>query len=253
MTDLSGLGPKRFYDKVTTQPHPPEDPTEHAVLLDGKPVKTPRGGILATPMEQLSTAVAAEWDAQEGRIRPSSMPLTSLISTARDIVPESRERVIDGVLKFIHTDAVCLRPDTPKELVEAQDEACQAVLEILSQSGAKFVVTRGVLAAEQDDTVVGWARAQAEALNDYSLAALEAACGCAKSTVVGLALWKGVEVEQALAAARAEERWQTRVWGVVEGGHDLDEADIEVRLRAADLVFRFVEQEPTAFQRTGLE
>ena len=36
----------------------------------------------------------------------------------------------------------------------------------------------------------------------------------------------------ALALVRVDERYQTDLWGVVEGGHDIDEADLRVRLAA---------------------
>jgi ATP synthase F1 complex assembly factor 2 len=51
------------------------------------------------------------------------------------------------------------------------------------------------------------------------------------TVLTGLALIRGViDVEQARAAARVEEDFQIEEWGLVEGGHDVDLADIRIRL-----------------------
>ena len=42
----------------------------------------------------------------------------------------------------------------------------------------------------------------------------------------------GFPVEEALRIARLEEDFQLEEWGRVEGGHDLDQADIHVRVTA---------------------
>lgn len=247
-TDLSGLGPKRFYDQVDLK----QLANGHfAVTVDQKPVRTPLGGTLAAPTKVFATAVAAEWDAQQGRLRPSSMPLTSLVATARDIVPENRERIQNGIIKFLHTDSVCIRPGHPSELVEAQDVAYGPVVRfVMDRWGMELNIVRGGLSAPQTEGVEEIMRNVVSRLDDYSLAAMEVATGCAKSLMIGVALLKGgVDVGCAIRAARCEEEWQSRVWGKVEGGHDLDDADVAVRLSAADAVFRFVELEPQAFVR----
>lgn len=44
-----------------------------------------------------------------------------------------------------------------------------------------------------------------------------------------------LKVKDAVAAARLEEEWQMQEWGLVEGGHDIDIADINVRVAAPAL------------------
>lgn len=243
--DLSGLGPKRFYEHVDVAAQ--ADGT-FAVTVDGKVVKTPRRGSLAAPTRALATAVAAEWDAQEGRIRPSSMPLTTLVSTARDIVPSSRDTFVAQTLRFLDTDTVCIRPAYPSELVEAQDQAFAPVVAHLASRGVDLNVVRGGLSAPQGDDAREVLQGALAALDDYSLAAVDSAAGSAKSVAIAIALADGaVSPAQAVTAARSEEQWQMRVWGCVEGGHDLDDADILVRLAAADAIFKFVALDPEAF------
>lgn len=47
-------------------------------------------------------------------------------------------------------------------------------------------------------------------------------------------------MEQAMAAARAEEDHQIEQWGLVEGGHDVDIADLRVRVSAPSLFVRLL-------------
>ena len=48
-----------------------------------------------------------------------------------------------------------------------------------------------------------------------------------------MALIRGViDVKHAARSARVEEDFQVDKWGLVEGGHDIDQADIAVRLAA---------------------
>src|SRR5690348_12233615 len=46
------------------------------VTLDGKPIKTPSGRIVAMPARAIAEAVAAEWGAQSESIDPLTMPMT---------------------------------------------------------------------------------------------------------------------------------------------------------------------------------
>lgn len=245
LADLSGIGPKRFYDHVDVRQ---ESPESHAVTVDGKVVRTPRRHLLATPSLPLSLAIAAEWDAQETRLRPSSMPLTALAFAALDIAPQFREKITSAVMRFVHTDSATVRADTPKELVVHQDKAYADVLAHATSQGAHVRVARGVLDARQDASVERWMRDVLTGLDDWSLVAVDSAAATAKSALVAAALLHGaITAEQAVHAARSEERWQAKVWGTVEGGHDLDDADTTVRLAAADTIFRFVQMYPRAF------
>jgi ATP synthase F1 complex assembly factor 2 len=70
-------------------------------------------------------------------------------------------------------------------------------------------------------------------MDAFELTATFNAAASAKSLLIGLALIRGaVDVEEATKAARAEEDASIEEWGLVEGGHDVDQADIAVRLAA---------------------
>src|SRR5271168_5211775 len=75
---------KRFYDKAEAA----VTPEGYAVRLDGKPVRTPAGRVLAAPTPALAEALTAEWDAQRDVIDPAKMPLTRLANSIIDGVAD---------------------------------------------------------------------------------------------------------------------------------------------------------------------
>ena len=73
--------------------------------------------------------------------------------------------------------------------------------------------------------------------DDWQLAGIMAASGAARSLVAALALARGhIRPAQVTQLLRVEEDFQTGEWGVVEGGHDIDAADLAARC-AAPAVF----------------
>ena len=55
-----------------------------------------------------------------------------------------------------------------------------------------------------------------------------------------LCLQGQLKVKDAIAAARLEEDIQIQEWGLVEGGHDIDIADIRVRVAAPALFLEYL-------------
>src|SRR5690349_5229852 len=95
-TCASSMAANRFYKDVSV------DATggTFRVSLDGKPVKTPGGAVLALPSEALAESVADEWRAQEATIKPQTMLLTKLANTAIDRVASNPASVREQLLAF---------------------------------------------------------------------------------------------------------------------------------------------------------
>ena len=73
--------------------------------------------------------------------------------------------------------------------------------------------------------------------DDWQLAGITAASAAARSLIAALALARGrIRPAEAPILLRVEENFQTEEWGVVEGGHDIDAADLAARC-AAPAVF----------------
>ena len=106
---MSGTKPKRFYDTAIAV----EAVGGHGIALDGKPVRTPAGRPLAVPGAALAGALAEEWAAQGETIDRETMPLTRLVCTALDLVPERRADIVAEVAAYAETDLVCYRTVEP--------------------------------------------------------------------------------------------------------------------------------------------
>src|SRR4051812_47215478 len=85
----------RFYQAATVG----EAPDGFAVLLDGRPVRTPARRHLAAPARELAEAVAAEWGAQKGRVEPAVMPRTRLANSIIDGVAPAPKPVATEIQK----------------------------------------------------------------------------------------------------------------------------------------------------------
>src|SRR3569833_3821119 len=107
---------KRFYKAVAV------GPTDGgvAVLLDGRPVKTPARNTLVLPTEKLAAAIAAEWRGQGEEVTATSMPLLRLANSVTDGVTVTRGGVVAAVLRFAENDLLCYRAHQPPDLVARQ-------------------------------------------------------------------------------------------------------------------------------------
>lgn len=202
---------KRVYTEVAVEPA--ED--GFAIMLDGRPVRTPGRRMLAVPSRALAEAIAAEWRAQGDRVEPRSMPLTRLASTALDLVGQRRPAIVDEIAAYAGTDLVCYRADAPAELAARQHAAWQPLLDwAAARYGAALVVTQGVVPRPQPPEALAALRRAVEAYDDMALVALHAATAAAGSLIVALALLDGrIDAAEAFAASQLDETFQIKKWG----------------------------------------
>jgi ATP synthase F1 complex assembly factor 2 len=101
-------GVARFYKDVGVKEVEQDGQQLFAVTLDGKTAKTGARTPVRLPSKSLALAVAHEWDAQDKDIRPSTMPIMSLASTALDLgKTSSKKELVDEMMHYFHTDTVC--------------------------------------------------------------------------------------------------------------------------------------------------
>jgi len=202
---------KRFYKDVAAV----EAEGGFAVTLDTRTIKTPAGSALTLPTHALADAVAGEWDAQGDEVDPKSMPLMQLSGTAIDRVPNVRDGLIEGILRYADTDLLCYRADHPDDLIASQNATWQPLLEWADDTfGAKFKVVTGIIPVEQNVKVCEALRSSLVKLDDWTLTALGELVGISGSIIVGLAVLKGrIDAEQALLACQLDEDYQNGRWG----------------------------------------
>ena len=183
---------KRFYDRVAVA----QAPAGWCVTLDGRRVPTPAGRPLAVPSLRLALALAAEWDAQATHVEPATMPLASLAATAVDQVATGRAAVVAGLLRYAATDTCRFFADgAAQPEVRAAQEARLAPVAawLAAEVGADLprAAPGGLRAPPVDAASAAALEAACDALDDWSLAALQCAVFECKSLALGLALLAG--------------------------------------------------------------
>lgn len=202
---------KRFYSQVAVA----ESVDGFGVRLDGRDLRTPAGQPLRIASRQLAEAVAEEWQSQGETVRPESMPLMQLASTAVDRVAPNRAAIIDQLVGYGGTDLVCYRADSPRDLVERQERVWQPVVDWAAVGlGAELVVTSGVIPLAQPAETLERLRIIIEGYDDLRLTALQSAVAAMGSLLLGLALVEGeLEAEEAFAASQLDELYEIEFWG----------------------------------------
>ncbi len=185
-----------------------------ALLLDGKPVKTPARRALTAPTAPLAQAIANEWNAQESVIDPARMPLTRLANAVIDAVAEATGPVADDVAQYLGSDLLCYRAAAPDGLVERQTLAWDPVLAWARDAlGARLKLAQGVVHVAQAGEALVAARAKIPA-EPWRLGAVSAIATLTGSGLLALALERdALDADAAWTAAHVDEDWQMSQWG----------------------------------------
>lgn len=225
---MSGWAAKRFWQQASV------DAVEggYGVRLDARPVKTPAKQPLVLPTEGMAVAIAAEWDAQQGLIRPDTMPLTRAANSAIDKVAPQIDGVVGEIANYGATDLLCYRASDPPPLVARQAAGWDPLLDWAHQDlGGPLVVTAGVIPVAQPAESLARLRSHVAAHSAFQLAALHDLVAISGSLILGLAVAHArLQAEEAFALSRIDESWQVEQWG-----EDEEAAAQEVLRRSAFL------------------
>jgi chaperone required for assembly of F1-ATPase len=225
---------RRFYGQAAASP----EEGGVAVLLDGRPVRTPGRNLLRVPTEELADAIAEEWNAQGETVDPHSMPLTGLANAAIDQVAPDPAAFARTLAAFGETDLLCYRAEGPQPLIERQESLWGPLLGwARTRFGVDFETAAGIMHRRQPpDTVEQLGRAVA-ARGPFQLAGLSPLVTLSGSLVVALALAEGaIGLEAAWRAATLDEAWQAEKWGE----DALAAAALANRRREFDAAYRFL-------------
>ncbi len=208
---MSSWVPKRFWKEAAVR----EVEGGFTVTLDGRTVKTPAKSPLVVPSREMAEAIAAEWQAQEEKIDPSTMPVTRAANAAIDKVRVQRAEVAALIAAYGETDLLCYRAEAPDALVLRQAAGWDEWLDWAETDlGARLHVTQGVLPVAQPGAAIETLAQKVAALDEWELAALHDLVGITGSLILGLAVTEGrLEVDQAWTLSRIDEDWQVEQWG----------------------------------------
>ncbi|MDQ8726412.1 ATP12 family protein [Bradyrhizobium sp. LHD-71] len=185
-----------------------------SITLDGKPVRTPARRLLAAPRPAIAEALRAEWDQQTETIDPARMPLTRLANSIIDGVADRREAVAEDIVKYLGSDLLFYRADSPEGLVAKQSAAWEPVVRWAADDlGARFVLAEGVVHARQPDHAIEAARS-AIPTDAWRLGALHSVTSLTGSALLALALMRGFgDAASVWRAAHVDEDWNFEHWG----------------------------------------
>jgi chaperone required for assembly of F1-ATPase len=222
------IGRRRFWTEVAVAPA--ADGFE--VRLDGRPLNTPAQAPLRLPTRALAEAVAAEWRAVEGDLRPEALPFTRAANVALDRVPQTRAAVVAAVAAYGDSDLLCYRAAAPAALRRRQAAAWDPPLAWAAAAlGAPLATAEGVIHRPQPPASLAALRASVAAADDFALTALHELVALSGSLVLALAVARGaLDPVAAWALARLDETWQAELWG-----EDAEAAAAAARRRAAFL------------------
>ncbi|WP_112312530.1 ATP12 family chaperone protein [Pseudogemmobacter bohemicus] len=223
---MSAWAPKRFWKETVVT----ETEGGFTVHLDGRPIRTPQKSALTVPTRAMAELIASEWEAQQGKIAPETMPATRAANSALDKLSVQREAVVAMLAAYGETDLLCYRAERPLQLVARQAEIWNPLLTWAAETlQAPLQVTEGVLPVAQPAASLARLTAGIAALDDFRLTAFHDLVAISGSLVLALALISGqIDVAEAWAASRLDETWQSEQWGI-----DEEAAATEAAKRAA--------------------
>ncbi|HLG82925.1 MAG TPA: ATP12 family protein [Bradyrhizobium sp.] len=205
---------KRFYAKAGVGE---AEAGGFTVTLDGRPIRTPSGRVVAIPSREIAEAVAAEWEAQAETIDPLTMPMTRFANSVVEAVIDRVDAVADDIAKYFGSDLLFYRAGHPEALVAREARHWDPVLFwAADELGAHFILAEGIVHVRQPDEAVAAARAALPG-DPWSLAATHVVTTLTGSALLALALSRGVlDAEAVWAAAHVDEDWNAEQWGVDE-------------------------------------
>jgi chaperone required for assembly of F1-ATPase len=211
---MSGWAPKRFWKQAEVV----ASGEGFSVSLDGRGLKTPAKTAFWVPSQTLAEAVAAEWQAQETKIKPETMPFTRTANSALDKVTPQFTAVAEMLAAYGGSDLLCYRAEAPQELVARQCAAWDPLLDWgEAEFGAKLTPTQGIMPVEQPIESQARLAQAVHAMSPFQLAAFHDLVAISGSLVLGLAIARGrIGVDAGFDLSRIDENWQVELWGVDE-------------------------------------
>jgi chaperone required for assembly of F1-ATPase len=202
---------KRFYAKAEMI----EADGGFAITLDGKPIRTPSGRVITAPSRDIAQAIAAEWEAQQEKIDPLTMPLTRFANSVVQAVTDRVDAVAADMARYFSSDLLFYRAAHPEGLVARESEHWDGVLFWAADTlGAHFILAQGIVHVTQPETAIAAARA-ALPTDPWVVAALHVITTMTGSALLALALYHNVrDADQVWAAAHVEEDWNAEQWGI---------------------------------------
>jgi chaperone required for assembly of F1-ATPase len=217
---MAGWKAKRFWKEATAV----ACDGGFTVHLDDRPVRTPLKTPLAVPTLAMAQAIAAEWDAQTGLIKPQTMPVTRSANSAIDKIVPQFDEVATLLAAYGASDLICYRAEAPQALVARQAQAWDPIIAWAADAlHAPLVATAGIVPIEQSAASLDQLQSRVFALDAFRLAGLHDLVAISGSLVLAFAVtYRRLSAEDAWALSRIDETWQRELWGEDEEAAELE-------------------------------
>lgn len=184
------------------------------LLLDGKPIKTPEGVVIAAPSETIAKAMQQEWKRQGEKVDWNTLPATRLVGGAQTLTQAEAQQLCADLAAYVDTDMICYWSD--RALLQAEHKKhWQGVIDFVR---TRFDVSLGTTTAMSP---LSQPAAAHEAAKNYlaSLSPLALVIFGRLAPALG-SLWLAIalhesalDVAAAIAAAQVDEAFQAARWG----------------------------------------
>ncbi|RNF09114.1 ATP synthase mitochondrial F1 complex assembly factor 2 [Trypanosoma conorhini] len=218
----------------------------YTVLVDGRKVKAfESNNVLAIPSEAMAYACAREYAEQTVYLNKLLMPMTDMCSGALAVAPQMIAPRVDYLMSFYQNDNMYFRA---APIAGEQDRVIGPIADWFAHAfnvNVPRIVGIGHPQIPAGSTLKVRDALLAMSMNPYQIVALCVAAQFTSSLLLPLAMFNGiVDLPTALSINSSEERHNTSVEGVIEGYHDIREADVVTKLCACAVTWQLMNQIP---------
>lgn len=201
---------KRFYKDVKAVPVK----NGWQIHLDGKAVRTPSGHILDILDSGIAEKIAAEWRAQDGVIRPDTMPLMQIVITTQTHVCENRAEITRLTLAYLDTDLICYRAGAQAAVAKFQLKVWDPWVDwFFTRFGTKIATTEDLHALRQPEGAHRAVSTYVTSLNLWKFSVLQMVTAISGSLILAIAfVEKEISIENLIKAIYVEEDYRAIIY-----------------------------------------
>ncbi|EPY37355.1 ATP synthase mitochondrial F1 complex assembly factor 2 [Angomonas deanei] len=221
-------------------------PGWYCVTVDGRKVKAfESSNILAVPSEAMALCCAQEYAEQTGYINKLLMPMSDMCSGALHVAPQMIPPRIDYLMTFFQNDNLYFRSAA---IADEQDRMIQPIVDWF-EATYDIAVPRIVGIGYPNITPHAVQKMRQHllslAMNPYQVVAFCVAAQFTSSLLLPLAMFNGVvDLPTGLRINRAEELHNINEAGMIEGYHDIREADAVTKICACVTSWKIMKDVP---------
>ena len=232
---MSEWAPKRFWTSANVT----EVEGGFGVALDNRTVMTPGKFGLILPTRAMAQAIADEWDAQDEKVNPLTMPVTRSANTAIDKVAVQHGEVADMLAAYGDSDLLCYRAESPAALAEREALHWDPLLDWAEADlGVRLHPRTGIMHEPQDPAALTALRDRVHAQTHFELTGFHDLVSLTGSLILGFcAIQKHRTPEDIWDISRVDEHWQEELWGVDEEAQDAADRKKQAFLHAHRFFF----------------